>query len=242
MPFIELDFDRMPQHVAVIMDGHGRWAKSQGKSRSAGHRYGMERLCKVVRTASDIGLDVLTLYAFSTENWKRPRPEVEILFGLLVEYLRREILELHQNGIRLMTIGDGSALPALARREVEAGKELTRNNTGMVLNIALNYGARDEIIKAAQSLAKEAAEGSIAPREIDEEMFASKLFTAGLPDPDLLIRTSGEQRLSNFMLYQLSYAEMVFTPLHWPDFTDEVFADCLSVYMARERRFGALKE
>lgn len=238
--FGELDMTKMPRHVAIIMDGNGRWAKAQGKGRTAGHRAGMERRCKVVRTSSDIGLEALTLYAFSTENWKRPRPEVEALFALLVEYIRREIDELHRNQVRLRIMGEIQYLPAAARREVERGCALTAENTGMVLNIALNYGSRFEIVRAARQLAQRVQEGTLQTDAIDEACFAQALYTQGLSDPDLLIRTSGEQRLSNFMLYQLAYAEFVFTEKHWPDFENEVYYECLMQYMHRERRFGAV--
>lgn len=238
--FGELDMTKMPRHVAIIMDGNGRWAKAQGKGRTAGHRAGMERLCKVVRASSDIGLEALTLYAFSTENWKRPRPEVEALFALLVEYIRREIDELHRNRVRLRIMGEIQYLPAAARREVERGCALTAGNTGMVLNIALNYGSRFEIAQAARRLAEQVQMGELQVDEIDQARFAQALYTQGLPDPDLLIRTSGEQRLSNFMLYQLAYAEFVFTEKHWPDFENQVYYECLMQYMHRERRFGAV--
>lgn len=230
--------EKMPRHVAVIMDGNGRWAKARGKRRTAGHRAGMERMVQMVRTSSNLGLTALTLYAFSTENWKRPRPEVEALFSLLVEYIRREIEELHRNGVKLQIMGEIDALPQAARTQVAYGCELTRNNTGMVLNIALNYGGRDELVRAAKALAQRVADGQLAPEQIDRTALEAQLYTHGLPDPDLLIRTSGEQRLSNFMPYQLAYAEFVFVQEHWPDFDDEVYARCLRTYAERERRFG----
>lgn len=236
--FDSLQMEKMPHHVAVIMDGNGRWAKAQGKRRTTGHRAGMERMVQMVRTSSDLGLTALTLYAFSTENWKRPRPEVEALFSLLVEYIRREIDELHRNNVKLQVMGEISALPTAALVQVRHGCELTRNNTGMVLNIALNYGGRDELVRAARSLAQQVALGALAPEDIDQAALQAQLYTHGLPDPDLLIRTSGEQRLSNFMPYQLAYAEFVFVDEHWPDFDDEVYARCLQIYAGRERRFG----
>ena len=238
--FADLDSDKMPVHVAIIMDGNGRWAKEQGKLRVTGHRAGMERLVRVVRTSSDIGLGALTLFAFSTENWKRPRPEVDALFGLLVEYIRREINELHRNNVRLRMLGDWALLPKTAVSEVTRGCELTKDNTGMVLCIALNYGGRAEIVRAAQMIAEDVEKGLIKSGEVDEAVFESKLYTHGLPDPDLVIRTSGEQRLSNFLLYQIAYAELCTTDAFWPDFTDAEYAACIRRYIKRERRFGAI--
>lgn len=238
--FARFDEERMPRHVAIIMDGNGRWAKQRGKLRTTGHRAGMERMVDIVRVSSDIGLDALTLYAFSTENWKRPRPEVDALFSLLVEYIRREIDELHRNRVKLVVMGDYARLPKTAVMEVDRGIEMTKNNTGMVLNIALNYGARAELVHAARQLAERVQRGELAPDALTETDFESALYTAGLPDPDLLIRTSGEQRLSNFMLWQLAYTEFVFTDVHWPEFSNEVYWQCLKTYMDRDRRFGAV--
>ena len=238
--FETIDETRMPKHVAIIMDGNGRWAKQQGKMRTTGHRAGMERMVNIVRVSSDIGLDVLTLYAFSTENWKRPKLEVDTLFSLLVEYIRREIDELHRNNVRLVVMGDYQKLPSTAVMEVNRGMDMTKNNTGMVLNIALNYGSRAELVRAVQQIAKKTGENLLSWEEIGEEEIQKELYTAALPDPDLLIRTSGEQRLSNFMLWQLAYTEFVFTDCHWPDFTNQVYWQCLCEYMARDRRFGAI--
>ena len=238
--FGPIDPDAVPRHVAIIMDGNGRWAKERGKARTFGHRAGMERICTVVRASSDIGVDVLTLYAFSTENWKRPRPEVEALFSLLVEFLKREINNLHKNGVKLRVIGDISHIPAAARRAVEAGIEKTKNNTGLVLNIALNYGSRNEMVEAVQHITQEVAGGALEAEHIDEHTISEHLETAGLPDPDLLIRTSGEKRLSNFLLYQLAYAEFVFTEVHWPDFDNQHYYEALCEYAHRNRRFGGV--
>lgn len=236
--FAGIDNALMPRHIAIIMDGNGRWAKAQGKMRITGHRAGMERLVHVVRTSSDIGLDALTVYAFSTENWKRPRPEVEALFGLLIEYIRREIENLHKNRVRIRILGDWQTLSPPVVGEVRRIVDLTDGNTGMTLCIALNYGGRAEIVQAAKALAQKAEAGAILASEIDEAAFAGELYTTGLPDPDLMIRTGGEQRLSNLLLYQLSYAELCFTQAFWPDFTDEVYASCIRTYAARERRYG----
>jgi undecaprenyl diphosphate synthase len=239
--FIDLDLNRMPGHVAIIMDGNGRWAQRQGKLRVFGHRAGMERIVQIVRTSSDIGLTALTLFAFSTENWKRPRPEVEALFGLLVEYIRREIANLHQNNVRLRIIGDPSLLPMAAQQEVQRGCEMTKNNSGLMLNIALNYGGRAEIIRAVQQIAEDVASGKCSPMQVDAAMFESKLDTAGMPDPDLLIRTSGEIRISNFLLYQIAYAEFCVCDALWPDFDNIEYAKCIRDYVARERRFGSIE-
>ena len=237
--FEPFEIQRMPKHVAIIMDGNGRWAKQRGKMRTTGHRAGMERMVNIVRVSSDIGVDVLTLYAFSTENWKRPRPEVDALFSLLVEYIRKEIDELHKNRVKLVVMGDYHKLPPTAVMEVQRGMEMTKNTTGMILNIALNYGSRAEILRAVQHIADRVAKGELAREDIEETTIQNELYTAELPEPDLLIRTSGEQRLSNFMLWQLAYTEFVFTDQHWPDFTNEVYWACIKEYMSRDRRFGA---
>lgn len=238
--FGPIDPENVPRHVAIIMDGNGRWAKERGKSRTFGHRAGMERICTVVRASSDIGVDVLTLYAFSTENWKRPRPEVEALFSLLVEFLKREIHNLHKNGVKLRVMGDISHIPSAARKAVEAGIEKTKDNTGLILNIALNYGARMEIAEAVREICSKVRDHEMEWEEIDETTLSDHLETAGLPDPDLLIRTSGEKRLSNFMLYQLAYAEFVFTDVHWPDFDNQHYYEALCEYAHRSRRFGGV--
>ncbi len=238
--FEPFDEDKMPQHIAIIMDGNGRWAKQHGKIRALGHRAGMERMVEVVRTSSDIGLSVLSLYAFSTENWKRPRLEVDALFSLLVEFIRREIDNLHKNNVKLVVMGDVAEIPGAALSEVKAGVAKTSGNTGLVLNIALNYGGRQELVRAVQGLAEKVANQEISVSEIGEEAIRPYLYTAELPDPDVLIRTSGEQRISNFMLWQLAYTELVFCEEHWPDFTNQVYWSCIQQYMARERRFGAI--
>ena len=229
---------RLPRHVAIIMDGNGRWAIERGKMRITGHRAGMERMVHVVQVSSDIGIEVLTLYAFSTENWKRPRAEVEALFSLLVEYIRREIHALHENNVRLRILGQWHALPATAVREVERGCTLTQDNTGLTLCIALNYGGRAEILQAAQALARRVQRQEMQPEDIDEAMFSRFLYTDGLPDPDIVIRTGGDQRLSNFLLYQSAYAEFCSVPVYWPDFTDDIYARCIRAFLSRDRRFG----
>ncbi len=228
----------LPKHVAIIMDGNGRWAKSHMLPRSAGHRAGVDRLRGIIRLSSDLGIEALTLYAFSTENWKRPSDEVGTLMSLLVEYFVREIDELHENAVCIRIIGDYKKLPTRARTAVERAMERTKENDGLKLNIALNYGSRAEILHAASEAAKAAAE--LGETEITSELFESYLYTAGLPEPDLLIRTSGEQRISNFLLYQLSYAEFLFPKEYWPDFTDEYYLDALREFGKRSRRFGGL--
>lgn len=239
--FIGLPAEKLPKHVAIIMDGNGRWAKSKGKTRTTGHREGMKRIISTVRTCSDIGIKYLTLYAFSVENWKRPRTEIDFLFSLLVEFLRREIEELHRNNVKLTVIGEISKIPSTALAEINKGIEKTKNNTGLTLCIALNYGGRQEIVNAAKKLAAECLTGKIKPEDITETLFARKLETADMPDPDLIIRTSGELRMSNFLLYQLAYSEFVFDKTNWPDFDNARLYSALDEYIRRDRRFGGLQ-
>ena len=229
----------IPKHVAIIMDGNGRWAQSRRLPRSAGHRAGTDRLRGIIRLSSDLGIASLTLYAFSTENWKRPSDEVGTLMGLLIEYFTSEIDELHENNVRIKIIGAYEGLPAGPRAAVERAMKRTEANTGLILNIALNYGSRAEILRAANLAAKQAQETGTA---ITEELFESFLYTHDQADVDLLIRTSGEQRLSNFLLYQLSYAEFLFPEEYWPDFSDERYIEALKTYQSRSRRFGGLGE
>lgn len=231
--------EALPQHVAIIMDGNGRWAKKRGLPRSAGHRAGTERLRGIIRMSSDLGIKALTLYAFSTENWKRPIEEVNVLMGLFIEYFNREIDELHRNHVRIRAIGDISMFPNDVRRAIENAHELTKNNDGLKLNIAMNYGSRAEILRAANLAANVVRETG---EEITPELFESFLYTADSPELDLLIRTSGEERLSNFLLYQVSYAEMLFTDTFWPDFSDEKYIEALQTYAKRSRRYGGLTE
>ena len=229
----------IPKHVAIIMDGNGRWAQSRRLPRSAGHRAGTDRLRGIIRLSSDLGIASLTLYAFSTENWKRPSDEVGTLMGLLIEYFTSEIDELHENNVRIKIIGAYEGLPNGPRAAVERAMKRTEANTGLILNIALNYGSRAEILRAATLAAKHAQETGTA---ITEELFESFLYTHDQADVDLLIRTSGEQRLSNFLLYQLSYAEFLFPEEYWPDFSDERYIEALKTYQSRSRRFGGLGE
>ncbi|MFC4768820.1 isoprenyl transferase [Effusibacillus consociatus] len=237
----ELSSGGVPYHVAVIMDGNGRWAKKRGLPRIAGHRAGMESVKNITRAANDIGVRILTLYAFSTENWKRPEQEVEFLMRLPQEFLLLELKSLIKQNVRIQILGELESLPKHTRESVSEAVEKTANNSGMLLNIALNYGSRFEIVNAIKSLAEEVRAGTLSPDDIDEEAVNSRLLTKGIPDPDLLIRTSGELRLSNFLLWQLAYTELWFTDVFWPDFTKEHFYEAIRAYQKRGRRFGGLK-
>ena len=228
-----------PTHVAIIMDGNGRWATSRGLPRTAGHRRGAEAVRRAVRGAAKLGISYLTLYGFSSENWKRPAAEVDDLMGLLRLYLRAEIAALHKNGVRVHVIGDRSLLAADIVALIENAETLTAGNTKLTVTVALSYGGRDEILHAAQLLAAKAAAGEIAPADIDEALFSRHLYTGNLPDPDLLIRTSGEQRISNFLLWQSAYTELVFLETLWPDFSESDLERAIEVYRRRERRYGA---
>ncbi len=227
-----------PAHVAIIMDGNGRWAESRGWSRVRGHEEGAESVRVVTRACRELGCKALTLYSFSTENWKRPADEVGALMGLLARYLVQERREILDNGIRLNAIGQTERLPLAVRAALKELILASRNNTGMVLTLALSYGSRQEIVDAARALAKKAASGRLRPEQIDERLFANELQTAGLPDPDLLIRTSGELRISNFMLWQLAYAELYVTDVLWPDFRRPELEAAFEAFGKRERRFG----
>jgi undecaprenyl diphosphate synthase len=229
-----------PNHVAIIMDGNGRWAKARGMPRVAGHRRGADAVRRVVRGAGELGIPVLTLFAFSTENWARPADEVNDLMGLLRHYLRSELDELRRNGAKLRVIGNREGLPSDIVRDISDAERLTRANTRIDVNICINYGARDEILQATRSLARQVAAGELAPERIDEDRFERELLTAGVPDPDLLIRTSGEQRISNFLLWQCAYAELVFVDTLWPDFTKEHLEQAIAEFRRRERRYGGV--
>jgi len=235
------DLPRRPLHIAIIMDGNGRWARARGMVRTSGHKRGADATRAVVSGAVELGVSYLTLYGFSSENWKRPRDEVDDLMGLLRLYLRAEIAELHRNGIRLRVIGDRSRLARDIVTLIENAEEQTRANTALNLTVALSYGARDEIAQAARRIAVDAAAGRVRPEDIDEDRFAAYLATSGIPDPDLVIRTSGEKRLSNFLLWQSAYAELVFTDKLWPDFTKEDLEDAIREFQRRERRYGAAR-
>jgi undecaprenyl diphosphate synthase len=238
----DLEPERLPRHVAIIMDGNGRWAERRGMSRVRGHREGKESVRAVVEKAREIGLEYLTLYAFSTENWGRPRQEVQALMGLLKRYLRTELRRLMDNQIRLLSIGDMTRLPTEVQRLLASDIEATRDNKGMTVVLAVSYGGRDDIVRAARVLAKAARDGQVAPDDIDEKIFASTLATGHIPDPDLLIRTGGEMRISNFFLWQAAYSEIYVTDTLWPDFREAQFVEALQQYQRRERRFGQVSE
>ncbi|MEW5801777.1 MAG: isoprenyl transferase [bacterium] len=237
-----IDPARLPKHVAIIMDGNGRWAKGRLLSRVEGHRRGMDSVRIIVEEAVEMKISVLTLYAFSVENWFRPQQEVNTLMKLLVEYLRKELARMVKHDIRLMFIGDDTRLPDLVREELHFTIQQTAHNQGMILNLALNYSGHQEIIHATKMIARDLQKGKIREEDLDEKMFSQYLFTKGLPDPDLLIRTSGEMRLSNFLLWQLAYAEIWITPVLWPDFRRKEFLEAIVNYQGRERRFGRIKE
>lgn len=232
--------ERLPRHIAIIMDGNGRWAQRRALPRSMGHRAGVEALRKVVKTCSNLGIKVLTVYAFSTENWSRPKDEVGILMTLLTEYLRKELQELHENNVVIRAIGGLQDLPKEAQRELNNSIQRTQNNTGLILNIALNYGGRYEIINAVKKISADVLSGKQQIAGIDEECFSNALFTQGLPDPDLMIRTSGEMRLSNFLLWQLAYTEIVVINELWPDFGEKALLDAIIAFQKRDRRFGGI--
>ncbi len=228
----------LPRHLAIIMDGNGRWAQARGLPRVAGHEAGAESVREITRACRQAGLEALTLYSFSTENWRRPEDEVKALMGLLGRYLVEERREILENGIRLNAIGQLDRLPIPVRAALKELMHASRHNKGMTLTLALSYGGRAEIVEAARALAKKAAAGRLRPDAIDEDSFAAELGTAGLPDPDLLVRTSGELRLSNFLLWQLAYAEIYVTDVLWPDFRREELEKAFASFRTRERRFG----
>jgi undecaprenyl diphosphate synthase len=231
----------VPAHVAIIMDGNGRWAKSRGLPRTMGHKAGVDAVREAVRNASDFGIQYLTLYAFSSENWSRPPGEVSDLMGLLKLFIRRDLAELHKNNVKIRIIGERNTLPADIKRLLEDAERLTNGNSQLNLVIAFNYGSRDEIVRAVRALAEEARLGTITPGQITPELMSAHLDTAGMPDPELIIRTSGEMRLSNFLLWQAAYCEFVFLPCLWPDFNRDRFAEALDIYQQRERRFGGVE-
>ena len=228
----------LPRHVAIIMDGNGRWAKKHALKVALGHRKGVEALRAIIRESSDLGIEALSLYAFSTENWRRSPDEVAALMGLLLEYFTKEIDELDENRVCIRILGDKDGMPDKQRQALIDAEERTKNNTGLKLNIAINYGGRAELARAARALAEKALRGEIKPEEIDEKALADELYTKGLPDVDLLIRTSGEMRLSNFLLYQCAYAEFEFPAVLWPDFDLAAYHEALAAFGNRDRRFG----
>ena len=233
---------RIPKHVAIIMDGNGRWAKKRNLPRIAGHRAGVKTVRMVVEECGNLGIDSLTLYTFSTENWSRPEKEVSALMKLLIQTLRKEIRDLVKNNVRLNVIGNIDGLPQKTAEGMRQGIETTGSNTGLKLNLALNYSGREEIINAVRLIAQLAAAGQIKPEDIDESVIEDNLYTRGLSDPDLLIRTSGEMRISNFLLWQLAYTELYITDVLWPDFSREDLYRAILTYSKRERRFGKVSE
>lgn len=230
----------VPCHVAIIMDGNGRWARARGLPRTMGHKKGVEAVREVVRTAGDIGVEYLTLFAFSSENWRRPEAEVSDLMGLLKAFIRRDLADLHRENVRIRVIGDRENLRSDILPLLLEAEETTRNNTALTLVIAFNYGSRDEMARAMRQIAVKVKAGLLEPEAITPELIDAHLDTAGMPDPDLIIRTSGEERLSNFLLWQAAYSEMVFVPEFWPDFGRDLFLSTIETYAARERRFGGL--
>lgn len=231
----------VPAHVAIIMDGNGRWAKARGLLRTAGHKAGMNALHDTVRNASDLGIRYLTLYAFSSENWSRPAAEVSDLLGLLKIFIRRDLAELHRSNVEVRIIGDRKNLKADILKLLEDAEKLTRGNSKMTLTIAFNYGARDEIVRAARALVSDVQAGRLSLEDIGQGALTARLDTAGIPDPDLVIRTSGEVRLSNFLMWQAAYAELVFMPCFWPDFNKASLIEAVSEFERRDRRFGGLQ-
>ena len=238
-----LDPAKLPRHVAIIMDGNGRWAKKRGMPRTFGHKAGVEALREIIKMSDELGIEALTVYAFSTENWKRSADEVGALMGLLLEYFTKELEELHRKNVRIRILDDIDGMPKGTERQQQAlhkAIERTQNNTGLLLNIALNYGGQQEIVRAARILAEQTAQGSLKPEEITPERFASELYTHDEPEVDLIIRTSGELRLSNFLLWQCAYAEFYITDTLWPDFDREAYLTALQAFAGRNRRFGGV--
>jgi len=237
----EIDLSKLPKHIAIIMDGNGRWAQKKCLPRVMGHKAGMEAIKATVKCCSNIGIKILTVYAFSTENWRRPQDEVNYLMNLLVEYMRKEIDELNDNKVKIKVLGNLDMLPSQTSKEIVDAVKLTENNQGMQFNIALNYGGRAEILNACKRIVQDIDDGSISKDDLDEDMFSNYLYTGNDPDPDLIIRTSGEQRISNFLLWQGAYSELMFIEQLWPDFDEKVLHSAIIEYQSRNRRFGALK-
>ena len=239
--FYDINLDKVPAHIAIIMDGNGRWAKSRFMPRTYGHKVGVETIRKVVKECSRLGVKYLTLYAFSTENWKRPKDEVSALMGLLVKYLRNELEELHKNNVKILTIGDISKLPQACIEELDHAKEKTKDNRGLVMSLALNYGGRNDLVNAVKNISQEVVDGKISVDDIGDDLISNHLSTKESPDPDLVVRTSGEQRLSNFLLWELAYSEFYFADIHWPDVDEKELQKAIFAYQSRDRRFGGIK-
>jgi undecaprenyl diphosphate synthase len=237
-----IDLSNLPEHIAVIMDGNGRWAKKKGAARIFGHSNAVDAVDAVTEGCAELGIKFLTLYAFSTENWGRPKEEIDALMELLVDTLKKQVKRLHENKVRLMTIGETSNLPINAQKNLQEAIESTRNNTGLTLTIALSYSGRWELVKAMKKIAADVKEGLVDPGKINESLVAGYLETSGMPDPELLIRTSGEMRVSNFLLWQIAYTEIFITNTLWPDFRKEDLYEAICAYQKRERRFGKVLE
>jgi undecaprenyl diphosphate synthase len=237
-----IDMDRIPQHIAIIMDGNGRWAKLRGMPRTMGHRAGVEALRGIVKCCAELAVKYLTVYAFSTENWKRPQSEIGILMSLLKEYISKELEELHANRVQIRVFGDLTQLPGDVREAVMAACIKTKDNPGLVFNLALNYGGRAELVQAVKRVVSDVQNDIIQREDINEQLFESYLYTAGCPDPELVIRTSGEMRLSNFLLWQAAYSEIVIVKECWPDFNEKSLLEAIQAFQLRERRFGGIKK
>jgi undecaprenyl diphosphate synthase len=238
----KIDKNNLPQHIAVIMDGNGRWAKKKGALRIFGHRNAITSVKQTTESCAELGIKYLTLYAFSTENWSRPTEEVNALMELLVSTIRSEIKELTKNNIKLLTIGNIKDLPSNCQKELQEAKDITKNNTGLTIILAISYSGRWEILDAIKKISQEIKEGTVNPTDIDETFFSGYLNTSGIPDPELLIRTSGEMRISNFLLWQIAYAEIFITDVLWPDFRKEHLYEAIISFQKRERRFGKISE
>lgn len=239
-PSIKIDLEKLPNHIAIIMDGNGRWAKKRFLPRTAGHKVGVERVRDIIKAVDELNIKYLTLYAFSTENWKRPQDEVQMLMKLLAEYLKRELDELHKNGVRIRVLGSLEEIPDRVRDEILNSIEKTKENENIILNIALNYGSRQEIIRGIKAFSRDLIEGNASIESLDEESFKTYLYTENQPDPDMVIRTSGEERISNFLLYQIAYSELIFTDTPWPDFKKENLHKAIAEFQNRKRRFGGI--
>ena len=238
---IDLDMSKIPNHIAIIMDGNGRWAKERNLPRALGHKAGVEAIRKIVKECNNLGVKYLTLYAFSTENWNRPLKEVDSLMKLLVDYLKNEFEELNANDVVINSIGNISELPLICRAELNNAYEKTKNNNGLILNLALNYGGRNEIVDAVKEITLDLISKRISKDEINEDLLSRYMYTSGMPDPDLIIRPSGELRLSNFLLWQSAYSELWFSDINWPDFHEEELKSAILNYQKRDRRFGKVK-
>ncbi|HBS59552.1 MAG TPA: isoprenyl transferase [Firmicutes bacterium] len=236
-----IDKNRIPKHIAIIMDGNGRWAQKRGMPRAFGHRAGVEALRDTVKLCSELGVQILTVYAFSTENWKRPKEEVNMLMNLLIEYLQKEVDELHNQRVQVRFVGETGSLPQPVQREIARARDITGKNQGLILNIAVNYGGRKEIVEGVKKIYQDLAAGMLTLAEVDDRLFANYLYTGGLADPDLLIRPSGDYRVSNFLLWQLAYTEFWFSDILWPDFSRQDLMQAIHDFQCRDRRFGGLK-